>query len=224
LFISHRDSRKAEAKFLASTLEGYGISAFVAHDTIEPMTTWQAEILKGLETMEIMLAFITDDFHESTWSNQEIGFALGRGVPIISLKLQRKDPSGFIGNQQALRGSLDDPAFSVPDIYKILATKLGNKGRLQSALITAFVDSPNFNETKVRFDRLDDVVDTLSKGEADQIALGFHNNDQLHNAGHLTSKYQRLQNFMKRTTGTDYGIEDRKLFPLRKDVDEEMPF
>jgi hypothetical protein len=65
---------------------------------------------------------------------------------------------------------------------------------------------------------------TLSKGEADQIALGFHNNDQLHNAGHLTSKYQRLQNFMKRTTGTDYGIEDRKLFPLRKDVDEEMPF
>jgi hypothetical protein len=48
LFISHRDTKKAEAKRLAEALESYGVSAFVAHDTIEPMTTWQREILNGL--------------------------------------------------------------------------------------------------------------------------------------------------------------------------------
>ncbi|WP_204305911.1 hypothetical protein, partial [Stenotrophomonas maltophilia] len=37
LFISHRDTHKAAAKALATALLKYGISAFVAHDTIEPM-------------------------------------------------------------------------------------------------------------------------------------------------------------------------------------------
>ena len=105
LFISHRDGHKAKANELAEALEPYGISSFVAHDSIQPMTIWQTEIVRGLETMEIMLAFVTDDLHDSIWTNQEIGFALGRNVPIVSLKLQDQDPSGFIGKQQALKCS-----------------------------------------------------------------------------------------------------------------------
>lgn len=224
LFVSHRDAQKVAAKTLASALEGYGISAFVAHDTIEPMTTWQVEIVKGLETMEIMLAFVTDDFHDSTWVNQEIGFALGRNVPIVSLKLQETDPSGFIGSLQALKGRLENVVVSAPEIYKLLAEKLGNKNRLQSALITAFIESPNFTETKVRFDRLDSVVDSLSKEEVTQIIRGFRENNQLHNAGHLTSKYQRLGNFLKRSTGQEYVIEGRTISPVKAQVDDEIPF
>ena len=127
LFISHRDECKTYANELAEALEPYGISSFVAHDTIEPMTKWQTEILKGPDTMEIMLAFVTNDFHESTWTNQEIGFALGRDIPVLSLELQKRDPPGFIGSEQALRGSLRNPAKSVPEIYGLLAEKLGNK-------------------------------------------------------------------------------------------------
>ncbi len=37
LFISYRDTHKAAARNLAEALKPYGISAFVAHDTIEPM-------------------------------------------------------------------------------------------------------------------------------------------------------------------------------------------
>lgn len=104
LFISHRDTHKAEARRLADALEAYGISAFVAHDTIEPMTTWQHEIEKGLQTMEVMLAFVTDDFEKSVWTNQEVGYALGKGAPIIPVKFEHKDPPGFIGSKQALKG------------------------------------------------------------------------------------------------------------------------
>ena len=81
LFISHRDTHKVQAKALGTALECYGISSFVAHDTIEPMSTWMNEILKGLQTMEIMLAFVTDDFHASDWTNQEIGYAWGETFP-----------------------------------------------------------------------------------------------------------------------------------------------
>ncbi len=224
LFISHRDVHKVAAKDLAIALSGYGISAFVAHDTIEPMTTWQSEILKGLETMEVLLAFITDDFHDSTWVNQEIGFALGRNVPIIPLKLQKLDPQGFFGDLQALKWKLEDVAASAPKIYDVLAEKLGNKGRLQDGLIAAFVQSPDFDQTKVRFDRLNAVCKSLSEEEVDQIIDGFQRNSQLYNAGHLTSKYRRLANFLRQRTGKEYVIEGRQISPVLEKVADEDPF
>jgi TIR domain len=109
-------------------LETYGVSAFVAHDTIEPMSTWQREIEKGLETMEIMLAFITDDFHESSWTNQEIGYALGKDIPVIPVKLEGRDPDGFIGATQAVKGRLEQPSACVKKIYEILCDKARAEG------------------------------------------------------------------------------------------------
>ena len=207
LFISHRDTHKVQAKALGMALEGYGISSFVAHDTIEPMSTWVHEIRKGLQTMEIMLAFVTDDFHASDWTNQEIGYALGREVPIISLKLQKEDPRGFIGSQQALKGRLEDVSASVTEIYGLIADRLGNGKRLQTGLISALIESPDFIETKLRFDRLESVTKSLTDSEVERIAHGFRTNDQMHNCTHLTSRYKRLKKFLEHCTGRRYEIK-----------------
>lgn len=217
LFVSHRDGHKKEAKKLSEALEGYGISAFLAHDEIEPTATWQNEILKGLETMEVMLVFMTDDLHDSEWTNQEIGFALGRGVPILSLKLETADPKGFIGSEQALKGDLQDPAASASRIYKLVVKKLDNKSRLQSALISAFIDSPCFEEAKKRFNRLNKVIDSISEEEEQKIIDGFKENNQLHDAFYLNNKYKRLINFLERTTGQEYSIVRRKIISRKSE-------
>lgn len=224
LFISHRDKFKGEARSLADALDGYGVSAFVAHDTIEPMTSWQHEIIKGLETMEIMLTFLTDDFHDSTWTNQEVGYALGKGIPIISLKLEEKNPAGFIDSIQALKGSLENPTTSTSKIYDLIANKLGQKDRLQQTLIAAFLNSPDFSEAKVRFDRMVGVVKSLSEGELTRIIEGFNANDQLHNAGHLTSKNERLRKFLERCTGKEFTIEGRDIAAAKSSLDDDIPF
>ena len=216
LFVSHRDGHKKKAKELSEALEGYGISAFLAHDGIEPTATWQNEILKGLETMEVMLVFVTDDLHESEWTNQEIGFALGRGVPILSLKLEDADPKGFIGSEQALRGDLQDPAASAQEICKLLAKKLKNKHRLQNALIAAFVESPSYAETKRRFDVADEIVERLSEEELKLIIDGFRRNSQLHDCFHLVDPPYRLTRFLKRTTGQQYFIKGNGLTLKKK--------
>ncbi len=214
LFISHRDTYKSQTNELARALEPYGISSFVAHDTIEPMTQWRAEIRKGLETMEIMLAFVTDDFHKSVWTNQEIGFALARKIPVISLKLEQRDPEGFIDEQQALKGRLDAPAASVQDIYNLLAESLGNRERLQSGLISAFVASQSFPQTINCFKRMAEVVDRLSHDEVKRISDGFAANDQLHKCSYLTGS-QRLCDFLKRTTGSySFSIEGKEIIEI----------
>jgi hypothetical protein len=220
LFISHRDQHKVMARRLGDALSEYGISPFVAHDTIVPMKTWQSEIEKGLETMEVMLAFLTDDFHESTWTNQEIGYALGRSVPIISVKFGAKSPAGFIGSKQALRGHLDRPEGSAPAIYKLLVEEVGER-RLRENLITAFCDSGDFDETRKMFDRLTNTISTLSGDEIKQIQTAFASNHYLNNAYYL-SYHGRLTGFMKRCTGQDFEIATKQLV-TKKEQSKQLP-
>lgn len=230
MFISHRDAHKVPARGLADALKSYGISAFVAHDTIEPMTTWQHEIEKGLETMEVMLAFVTDDFHDSVWTNQEVGYALGKGVPIIPVKFERKDPNGFIGPKQALKGChLDDVEKAAPAIYKLLVERLGQKGRLQQTLVSAFASSPDWDAARERFDRMNNSVSTLSNDDVSQIQTAYSSNESLHGAYYLKNHYNRLTNFMKRCTGKEFEIDGRelkikKVKSKKRDVDDEIPF
>ena len=223
LFISHRDEHKAMANELADALEPYGISSFVAHDSIQPLTIWQTEILNGLESMEIMLALVTDDFHDSVWTNQEIGFAFGRNIPIVPLKLQRQDPGGFIGKHQALKCGYDNVTEAAPKVYEILADKLGNRERLQTSLVRAFVNAPDFFETKRRFDRMRTVVSELSDSEFEEIVAGFRDNTQLHKAIYLNNKYRRLIRFLREATKREVVIDGSNI-SLADSFDDQIPY
>ena len=79
----------------------YSIAGFVAHEDIHPTMEWQAEIERALHTMDGFIAVHTQGFSNSFWTQQEVGFALGRGTKIISFKMG-EDPTGFISKQQAL--------------------------------------------------------------------------------------------------------------------------
>jgi hypothetical protein len=210
LFISHRDAHKKEAAALADTLETYGVSSFVAHDNIEPMEEWQHTIRKAMQSMEIMLAFVTEDFSESFWTNQEVGFALGRGVPVIPLKLGKKAPCGFIGSLQAMPGNLTDVTDAADGLYKILAEKLGHEERLRKAAVQAFVAAADFDEAKVRFERMKKVP-TMTESDVQQIVDGFPKNESLHKAFYLINKHNRLISFLENRTGKRYEIQDKSI-------------
>ncbi|MGN6590659.1 MAG: toll/interleukin-1 receptor domain-containing protein [Sphingomicrobium sp.] len=101
LFISHISKDKDKAIRLKACLAPLGIIGFVAHEDIHPTLQWQGEIERALRTMDAFIAVLTPGFSASFWTQQEIGFALGRGVKIISFKMG-EDPTGFISREQAL--------------------------------------------------------------------------------------------------------------------------
>lgn len=107
-FISHRDAHKSEAKKLGEDLEEHGVSSFVAHDSIQAMSTWKHEIMKALQTMDACVCFITRDFYESEWTNQEVGYAIARGVPIYLYSVDRTDPRGFRLDTQAIKSGFPE--------------------------------------------------------------------------------------------------------------------
>lgn len=102
VFISHVSKYKESASNLKLMLEPYGISAFVAHEDIKPSKEWEVEIEKALFSMNALCAILTPDFNESSWCDQECGYAFGRNVLTIPIE-KGQLPYGMFGKIQAIK-------------------------------------------------------------------------------------------------------------------------
>lgn len=111
-FISHLSEKKETATELKKQLKAFGVSCFVAHEDIEPTKAWQDELEDALMSMDCLIALLTEGFHESNWTDQEIGFACARGVKVIPV-MQGMVPYGFIGKFQAVKFRPDTIAWEV---------------------------------------------------------------------------------------------------------------
>lgn len=101
LFISHSAKYKAFAQDIQEKVSRYKISAFVAHMDISPTAEWQLQIELALRECDALAALLTPDFHSRVWTDQEVGWVLGLGKPVIGVRLGA-DPYGFLGKYQGL--------------------------------------------------------------------------------------------------------------------------
>ena len=92
----------------------------------------KGEIERALHTMDGFIAIHTAGFSQSIWTQQEVGFALGRGTKVISFKMG-EDPTGFISKQQAL-ARRDRTA---EDIAKEIDALLSEDARTADRLVAA---------------------------------------------------------------------------------------
>jgi hypothetical protein len=134
LFLSHVATYKMQAQQLKNALNLYNVSCFVAHTDIKPTRAWQYEIEEALNTMDALAALLTTDFHQSKWTDQEVGFAMGRGILIIPLRYDY-DPYGFIGKYQGYTIRGKQVRKVTEDIVSILATHKSTSLLMAKALV-----------------------------------------------------------------------------------------
>jgi hypothetical protein len=147
LFLSHVSAFKKETAELQQALSLYGITSFVAHEDIEPTKEWQSEIEAALKTMDGLAALLTKNFHESKWTDQEVGVAIGRKVPIISIRFEL-DPYGFIGKYQGLQGNGKTMRQVAKEIMEILLASENSQPKMIHGLVHSFIGSNSFAESK----------------------------------------------------------------------------
>ena len=122
LFISHLSANKRTVSALKAAMARWGISAFVAHEDIEPSKEWQREIELALETMDVMVAVVEPGFRESNWCCQEVGFAMGRRVDVIPLRVGL-DPFGLFGKYQGIQAKSKYPKDIAQQIVRLLLSR-----------------------------------------------------------------------------------------------------
>ena len=191
LFISHLAAHKIQVHKLKTELKKYGVDAFVAHDDIEPTKKWQEEIELALRSMEALAALVTPGFIESKWCDQEVGWAMGRAIQIIPVRLGA-DPYGFAGGFQAISGALDKPYLLAKSIFQALKSNPSTKNAIYRALPRALMNSGAF----VRSQELAPVICEYSdytQSEKETLWKACESNSQVINAwGVCESIYKHI--------------------------------
>jgi hypothetical protein len=165
VFLSHKAEAKKETAQVKEQLANFGVSCFVAHEDIHPTMQWQDEIENALATMDAFVALMTDNFHESDWTDQEVGYAFARGVPIIAVRLGR-NPYGFIGKFQGLATKWQTAAI---DIAKILI----KQERMLPYYLDLLQHCPNFDTGNMLSSVLAS-IDSLSREQADALVDAYN--------------------------------------------------
>lgn len=147
LFLSHISSVKQLMSEIREALTSKGIDVFVAHEDIEPTKEWVSEIELALETCDALAAFLTDDFHGSFWTDQEVGLCVKRRILIIPVKIDR-DPYGFLGRYQALNAKGHDANWIAEALFKLLLNHELAADRMAQAVVRLFEQSDSFAEAK----------------------------------------------------------------------------
>jgi nucleoside 2-deoxyribosyltransferase len=170
VFLSHKAEVKKETTAIKDGLRLFGISGFVAHEDIHPTKAWQEEIENALASMDGFVALVTESFHDSVWTDQEVGYAVARGVPIIAVRLG-KDPYGFIGKFQALTSTWQA---SVQGIAKILI----KNDQMLNSYIRALRNCRSWNSGNVLAEVLPS-IEKLSTSQIDALIAAYNENSEL---------------------------------------------
>jgi hypothetical protein len=202
VFLCHKTEAKKETSAMKARLQLFGVSGFVAHIDIHPTKEWQDEIQNALASMDAFVALLTEEFHDSSWTDQEVGFALSRGVPILAVRLG-KDPYGFIGKFQAL--SCD--WITAP---KKIVGLLINNPRMLEAYIAAVRSCSSFDEGNLLSEILPD-IEQLTEQDAQQLASAFNENGEVRGSFGFKGGKPRLYGeglaaHLSRATGRKYVL------------------
>lgn len=228
LFLSHKSEVKKETTGLKEKLRLFGVAAFVAHEDIRPTRAWQDEIENALHTMDAFAALMTDDFHNSDWTDQEVGFALARGVPVIAVQLGL-NPYGFIGKFQALRADWNSAA---EDMVKLLI----KHDRMFSAYVKALRNCTGWDDgnvlaralpsiEKATEQQIDELVAVANENTEVRYSFGFRGNKPAQFGDGLIPHLHRLgpRRFTRDRDGAiSPAVEVSRRG--REPVDDEIPF
>jgi hypothetical protein len=157
LFISHVAAFKAQAASVRDHLRQYGISAFVAHEDIEP-TNEVVEIEKALFTMDALAALLTANFHESKWTDHEVGVAIGRDKLVVPV-IRDVDPYGLFGKYQGLKvgagkKNTDEVA---KEVFLVLGTNPRTADRLGECLAGQIISAPSVRAAQSKLKALSQI-------------------------------------------------------------------
>lgn len=172
----------------------------MAHEDIKPTQQWLDEIENALGSMDALVALMTEGFHDSNWTDQEVGFAFGREVPIISVRLGT-DPYGFIGKFQALSCSWDAAPL---EIAKLLI----KHDKMMDSYIAAVESCSSWNNGLV-IAQLLPFIERISTDQEARLLKAYNENGEVSgsfgfNGGKPAQHGRGLAFHLNRTTGRTY--------------------
>lgn len=192
VFISHSTKDLTSVNSLTWELEFLGLEVFVAHRDITPTEVWRRAIIDALKNMEIFIAYITQNFKDSEWCDQESGIAYFLEKKIIPLIVEPdsiKVPYGFLNEFQKLDISSDKRSHPykwdqivASDIFDLLHSNEKYSALLRQGMLNKIPKVSSYGCANSLFQKLP-LAEPLTKEEFEMIVRESNRNNQIYEAG-----------------------------------------
>jgi hypothetical protein len=123
------------------------------------------------------VALLHDNFHASNWTDQEIGFTMGRGVPAFAVRFA-ETPYGFIGRFQAFNGNNKSAHDLARELFDAFRKNKQTQHRIAELLIGLFEESGSFAQARTRVGYLEE-LETWDSSFSNRIRGAVENNPQV---------------------------------------------
>jgi hypothetical protein len=181
VFISHASAQAKEATQLRTRLNRLGCDAFVAHKDIAPGTQWITEIRTALNSCDGLVALVSDEFKDSKSCEQEVGWVLGRDVPVVPVRMGLT-PYGLLGAIQACKWSKSSttPATDLAsDVINIFLNDARTAAKTLESMITGLENADSFVQANTIAKALVDLNVLLTKAQLRRLKAAQKSNDQV---------------------------------------------
>ncbi|WP_277246176.1 hypothetical protein [Micrococcus terreus] len=183
IFASHLSTHRELLGHVARELQLFHVDMFVAHDSIAMDAPWEHAIVEALNRCHAGAAFIHPGLHDSFYCMQEIGWMLGRGVPIARL-LFGEAPKGLLGNLQG-KPLANKTAQEVSEaLLDWAGTHANLAGPLAESLTLALENSRSFNHTDRIWERLKGISE-LTPRQLERVIHAAELNNQVYGASEM---------------------------------------
>ena len=211
VFISHASSQRSLATDISTAFEDDGIRGFVAHSDIEPTSEWQVVIERELHDCNALVAIFSPDFHQSRWTDQEVGIAIGREVPVVAVRYGL-DPYGFLAKYQAYAALGKAPPVIAKDVADLLMSvkdRNATAWRLTQALIQRLARSKSTQDAERVTARLEQVTE-YNKWLADLLQEIVETTPQLRGITGLSERIGKLIEKFDKPRSSNNGVQPTK--------------
>ena len=140
--------------------------------------------------MDMLIALMTKGFKDSPWTNQEIGYALGKKVPVLSINIGG-EPCGFPAKYQAINSTWDNLG---RDIKNTIFQYFLNVPKVLDTYINLMRTCGSFNEgnslseylpylKQLTDEQVDEIIEIYDSNSQLRGSLGFNGADINNNYG-----------------------------------------
>jgi hypothetical protein len=177
VFLSHAALHKDFVGDVAAHLRGFGAYGFVAHETMAFTLPWQGQIEHALATADALVALVHPEVNDSAWCQQEIGWAYGRQIPVLCVRMGAT-PTGFPSSVQWPSGDDGAPDAVARTIGEWLNKQPALADRIAGGLIKALGRAGNYYDARDAARALDR-VGTLTPEQWEAVDRIVRTNDQV---------------------------------------------
>ncbi|WP_323174033.1 toll/interleukin-1 receptor domain-containing protein [Natrialba sp. PRR66] len=129
VFVSHAPGDLELVQDLFSTVKNFPFGVHIALEEIESGRS-RARLEGRLANSDVVVAVLTERAATSQWINQETGYALAKGIPVLPLYDSEENRGGFIADVEGVAIDRENPSVTIFNLLCRLRSELAPLGAL----------------------------------------------------------------------------------------------